>query len=309
MSLSSAADTKAAPVQVTHQSIAGPSHTPPDFSHFAAEHFQIDNEDVVSHDPRLNTDGEALYRFLLAQSDLYPPWIRINLKGTHQETHTRFVNEQDAQGRQSTRTENYTETITDFDFCIDVHAVEGMKPIHWTVADDEPAYRGKPVREVENYLAPGKRRTTTSQENGAQDNWEETRSNAGLPPWVRQTDMLAGLEPTTLGSSSDPEAGVLMSSKSVREWADEYCASPKYLKEFVYRKVSLLSRRGPQAPTCSRFFLAGSSANSKQPCEAPSPVFLTMERSRSSSSRMHLPSTFDQTTDSRASYPTSGSNS
>jgi hypothetical protein len=29
----------------------------------------------------------------------------------------------------------------------------------------------------------------------------------------------------------------LRSSKSLREWADEYCASPKYLKEFVYEKV------------------------------------------------------------------------
>jgi len=29
----------------------------------------------------------------------------------------------------------------------------------------------------------------------------------------------------------------LRSSKTLRQWADEYCASPKYLKEFVYKKV------------------------------------------------------------------------
>lgn len=30
---------------------------------------------------------------------------------------------------------------------------------------------------------------------------------------------------------------VYKSSKTVREWADEYCASPKILKEFTYTKV------------------------------------------------------------------------
>jgi hypothetical protein len=38
--------------------------------------------------------------------------------------------------------------------------------------------------------------------------------------------------------SALPEVDGLRSSKTLREWADDYCASPKYLKEFVYEKVS-----------------------------------------------------------------------
>ena len=32
---------------------------PPDFAHYDADHFEVRNGDVVSHDPHLNTDGST----------------------------------------------------------------------------------------------------------------------------------------------------------------------------------------------------------------------------------------------------------
>ncbi len=54
----------------------------------------------------------------------------------------------------------------------------------------------------------------------------------GFPPWIGSLN--AQREGTI------DETNVLKSSKSLREWADEYCASEKHLKEFVYKKVSVV---------------------------------------------------------------------
>ena len=58
--------------------------------------------------------------------------------------------------------------------------------------------------------------------------WEEKRKDLGLPPWVSRVD-------NNIGSSAHLDG--LMSSKTLRQWADEYCASPKKMKEFAYQKV------------------------------------------------------------------------
>jgi len=94
------------------------------------------------------------------------------------------------------------------------------------VADDEPAYRGLMVREVELPLAAGKR-TATSKEIKEYKAFVAQRKACGLPPWVADLN--------TEGVSEQDH--VLKSSMSLRQWADEYCASPKYLKEFVYDQV------------------------------------------------------------------------
>ena len=57
--------------------------------------------------------------------------------------------------------------------------------------------------------------------------WEKKRKGLGLPPWTREMDP----------NITDGPPDGLRSSKTLRQWADEYCASPKYLKEFVYKKV------------------------------------------------------------------------
>ncbi|KAL1681616.1 hypothetical protein EV122DRAFT_260562 [Schizophyllum commune] len=190
---------------------------PPDFAPYEAEYTTDSNGNIVSHDKHLNEDGEALYRFLLSQSPA-PPVLRIACEGTHTEHRTRQVTRD---GR--TTTEHYSETITDFSFAIDVEPA--LPPVHWTVADHEPAYRGLMVQEVEG--PHGKQRVARS-ERKRHDAWVEERWLRGIPPWI--------LEPA-FDSGDLESAGTLLSSHIVRDWADKYCASPKYLKEFVFVKT------------------------------------------------------------------------
>lgn len=73
--------------------------------------------------------------------------------------------------------------------------------------------------------------------------WEAERSDAGLPPWVRamRDDAVRAVdedeENAVLLQRQGPTREVFKSSWTLRQWADDYCASPKHLKEFVYEKV------------------------------------------------------------------------
>ena len=62
------------------------------------------------------------------------------------------------------------------------------------------------------------------------EEWEEYRKGLGLPPWVGRVD-------NTIFDGSSADLYGLKSSKTLRQWADDYCASPKKKKEFVYKKV------------------------------------------------------------------------
>lgn len=77
------------------------------------------------------------------------------------------------------------------------------------------------VRQVQE---PQGRRKATLEEIDQFKTRERVRADEGLPPWV------------------DPDGtdhlNVLQSSITLRQWADEYCTSPKVLKEFVYEKVA-----------------------------------------------------------------------
>ena len=85
------------------------------------------------------------------------------------------------------------------------------------------------VREFEESTGTG-RQIAKSKEIKCFKEWEEKRKRLGLPPWVSKVD-----NNITDGSSAHLDG--LRSSKTLRQWADDYCASPKYLKEFVYKKV------------------------------------------------------------------------
>ena len=141
--------------------------------------------------------------------------------------------------RTTTETECYTETVTDFDFYIDIFPSlptssssspdnNSCGPIHWSASDSEPAYRGRMVRELEPPFSGGKRKVRRV-ERKEHDAWSSVRSAQGLPPWISSAlvDQVQNVNEST----------TLQSSKSLRQWADEYCASPKYLKEFTYKKV------------------------------------------------------------------------
>jgi hypothetical protein len=185
--------------------------------------------------------GEALYRFLLSQSSA-PPTYRLSIRGTHTEQKVRLSDSNTSHQRHHHRrnhrhdqieTEAYTEVVTDFDFAIDltpnIITLPQHSPIQWSVSDDEPAYRGKMYQQIEAPFnldgSTAKSRATKKQLKEYQA-WCQERDAIGLPPWART--------PTSPHNVSQ-----LQSSRTVRQWCDDYCSSDKHLKEFVYTKVSL----------------------------------------------------------------------
>ncbi|TBU65134.1 hypothetical protein BD310DRAFT_303607 [Dichomitus squalens] len=218
----------------------GGEEQPPHFTPYEAEFF-LSGGEIVSHDPHLNQDGEALYRFLLAKAAAFPDY-KIHARGTHTEHKTRTVYSKDQNGNYSTKIENYSETVTDFDFYIDLTPQIVHGPVHWSLPDAEPAYRGEMYMQVDSNdlaihdpevaLPPGRRKATKAEMKAAKER-KELRKEYGLPPWVAPDP-----ESWFQQSGAPPRpAVVLQSSKTLREWADEYCTSDKLLKEFTYTKV------------------------------------------------------------------------
>ena len=128
--------------------------------------------------------------------------------------------------------EHYTETVTDFDFRIDL--THHLQPVtHWTVADSEPAYRGKMIREVEEQDGISlQKRAATRKEGNAIENLRKYGIEHGMPPWVQTEYRVRSMH-------DRPNGPVYKSSRTVRQWADDYCASDKLLKEFMYEKVRM----------------------------------------------------------------------
>ncbi|KDQ07455.1 hypothetical protein BOTBODRAFT_119987 [Botryobasidium botryosum FD-172 SS1] len=220
------------------EALAEPSDPPPAFSTYEPEYDTQSNGDIVSHDPHLNQDGEALYRFLLAQAPR-PPRLTLHCRGTHNESTTRLVPYQDNTGRTAYRTERETHTITDFSFYIDFTPyLATSEPVLWTVADGEAVHRGKMVREVDVGL--GERREARRDEVSAQKRLEKHRSMHGVPPWVDPA--LSDTNNFPFATSDAERTMILRSSKSLRAWADDYCASDKNLREFNFQKVPQRSR-------------------------------------------------------------------
>ncbi|CAL1695718.1 unnamed protein product [Somion occarium] len=224
----------------------GGEDPPPDFAPYEAEYFVTSIGDIISHDEHLNEDGEALYRFLLSQSQTYPGFF-LDIRGSHIEHHTRTVHSTDSQGHSHSRQEHYTETVVDFEFPINIsqHIISG--PIHWSVADEEPAYRGEMFKEVDGVFAPDEsdienglefrsRRKATKDEISSAKAWEKERKARGLPPWIGPGMSMESWSAAVSPEVDPSQTNVLKSSKSLRQWADEYCASKKHLKEFTYER-------------------------------------------------------------------------
>ncbi|PPQ62818.1 hypothetical protein CVT24_000512 [Panaeolus cyanescens] len=196
---------------------------PPPFSTYNADFYTSDDGDIITHDHHLNQDGEALYRFLLEQSKS-PPNYTVDINGTHKETRTRTVT-RTVNGRRETRVETYTVTITDFSFSIDLTPYLVVGPVLYSYPDDAPVYRGLMVRQVMAGAQGTKKvkRKATKEEIQQFKATIHARQAQGLPPW-KDLD----------GTIRLPKSA---SSMNLRQWADEYAASPKLLKEFVYYKT------------------------------------------------------------------------
>jgi len=208
-----------------------PEEPPPPFTPYEAKYKQS-GDGIISHDPHSNRptpSGEALYRFLLSQART-PPVFLVHCKGTHSETRHRKITNSDG----TTTTQSYSETVTDFSFYISQRVLpQGMQ---WTVGDDEPVYRGRMVRET-GLPGSGSKKAESAQVERFKA-WSKERTARGLPPWVGPDDAASREPGYAAGAALQPRAtDVLKSSWTLRQWADDYCASRARLKEFVYEKV------------------------------------------------------------------------
>lgn len=196
----------------------------------------------------MSTPGEALYRFLLSHAQNRPRCY-VSIHGDHVEQHTRKIRTTDSNGHTTTRTETHYKTVTDFDFNIDITQYISSGPVHWSLPDNEPAFRGRMFKEVDklgppkvsldgqNLQTPRIRRKATGKERRNTKAWREERESGGLPPWVAPSTTATGMNEISNPEMDPTRTNVLLSSKTLREWADEYCASKQKLKEFTYEKV------------------------------------------------------------------------
>jgi hypothetical protein len=206
---------------------------PPAFTTYDAEYSVDSSGSIYTHDVHLNSDGEALYRFLLAHAAI-PPQYLLKVRGTRSVTNTKCkeISTEEKVDR--------TTTATDFDFAIDVgqqvfssgvaHTTQ-HQPVHWSVSDQQPAYRGQ------TYLATGipgsaTLRKASISKSKQQKERDAVRLERGLPPWVDNI-----LPPRGAHNYNTSPHGGLRSSWTLRRWADDYCASDKLVKEFMYEKV------------------------------------------------------------------------
>ncbi|KAF8329687.1 uncharacterized protein EI90DRAFT_2973348 [Cantharellus anzutake] len=247
----------------------GTGASPPPFSEYVAEAITSGSGDIVSHDPHLNKDGEALYRFLL--NHLEPPRFRLHCCGSHSEERVRTIYRSDGSSdRRRASQEAETVTVVDFDFYIDLthFLVTAGNPEIFTLADSEPAYRGRMYQEVENIpvflsphevppllsfwdkckdiFTPNRRIRLDDEESRDEHNlmWRKAarreRKSAerlrkaleeqGRAPWAVQ---FAPEEQLVDGE----RRGSMLSRLTVRAWADDYCSSEMVLKDFTFTKV------------------------------------------------------------------------
>lgn len=107
-------------------------------------------------------------------------------------------------------------------------------------------------QDEESEIARRRRWKASRQERKRAETWRKEREMRGLPPWIGlpvPVGMPLGSSTrhataNVVGSPVQPdmyENDVMKSTKTVREWADEFCASDKMLKEFTYKKVRVSS--------------------------------------------------------------------
>lgn len=192
--------------------------------------FEVKDEEVISHDPILSRDVNALSYFVEEHGSLKPDYY-VTLRGTHTEKRTRVVRRD---GRD--RIETYTVTIVDFEFSIDISShLKKAKPIVYTVADHVPAFRGgmRMATEPNGPTRIESRRMVTSDEQDIQESWEQETESVGRPPWIsRPRDGGRSDEEAYVGLANKP----LASGRSVEEWLTDYIQSRRVVKDFKVTK-------------------------------------------------------------------------
>ncbi|KAG8955969.1 hypothetical protein FRC04_006417 [Tulasnella sp. 424] len=203
-------------------------------------------KNVKTNDSRLNHDPQALQHFILTHASGRPT-VLIECWGTHQ------VETTDREG------DKKVTTVTDFHFTVDISSA--LLPANtygapvWVVADEEPAKRGKYWRQIdydpnppqaqrpanlEAGRSPLQRRTATPLERKQGLDDTQSRRTRGLPPWTpvsAQTPNPTGarlLFPGDRLRFQNILSNFTAPTKTLDEWAEEYCASRSPLKEFRF---------------------------------------------------------------------------
>ena len=213
---------------------------------------------MITHDSHVNSDGEALYRFLLEQNKL-PPVLHAQITGSHVVRST--VWERDDRGRSRSRTEQ--RTVTDFRFRIDLTgglqavfaAGEDFQTLEATIGGEWGGHR-----EIQKDVKGVLKVCGDEEKVYRGGRWKQKYS----PPRLRTLpgDMQGLLSPSSeqvgcdrdhdLESRGSPHYNPALSSAvsrieipaltpdsalSIRAWADRYCHLPTPLKEFIVRKT------------------------------------------------------------------------
>ncbi|KAG8955966.1 hypothetical protein FRC04_006414 [Tulasnella sp. 424] len=216
-------------------------------------------KNVKSNDKRLNHDPRALQHFLLTHASGRPT-VLIECKGTHE------VGSDNPDGTQTTITE------TDFHFTVDISSA--LLPANtygapvWVVADEEPVKRGKYWRQIDYDPNPPpqaqtpanleaghsrlRRRAATPLERKQALDDAQRRKALGLPPWASisaQTpdptgvrllfpgDRLRFDKASVCAIEGFSDSNLVAPTKTLDEWAEEYCASWSPLKEFRFMRT------------------------------------------------------------------------
>ncbi|KAG9006998.1 hypothetical protein FRB93_008264 [Tulasnella sp. JGI-2019a] len=225
-----------------------PLDEPLEFAPYEASLRVRSDNHMVSHDPHLNEDGEALYRFLLDQAAT-PPIFRVGCKGTHKDRGY------DGNGGW------HDVTVTDFRFYLEPPLLNGPLPI-FIVGEREVAFRGRIFKEFDappinepSSLEAGQggsgsqwRRKAPRPKRKLADERAIRMTGLGLPPWTLAEGEPPGTQArieseedryrfqlASRGATNDSD--LQAPSKSLRAWADDYCASNKIMKEFNFDKV------------------------------------------------------------------------
>ncbi|KAF8321144.1 hypothetical protein DL93DRAFT_2052137 [Clavulina sp. PMI_390] len=211
------------------------SDAPPEFSKWDAQYSLTSKGDIYSHDPHLNEDGEALYRFILEH--LEAPNFKLHCRGTHKEVRLRVSHHHHHD--MHAHSGGHEVTITDFDFYIDLTPLLAAQRAEiWTADPSVPAYRGSMYREysVSAQRTQSPFRSAASAETKRAKQFKEWVTMKGLPPWTPMSAFIAAEGGGAVQATSDQGSRDEL-KRDVREWADDYCASRKILKDFKFQKV------------------------------------------------------------------------
>ena len=209
--------------------------------------------DISTDDANINGSAEALQQYLLKQVETNKPVLRLRIDGSETSNATGYAYLPCIDRHSTHIHQRITTEQQNFLFLIDIPLPSSVAPhpIHYSLADSEPAYRGRSTREWTNPNGTGKREYTGLSADNTYIKQRDARRARGYPPWLvdlpssapASTAFNASL-PLATGASPEEineyvnqqtaiERTAWKSSQSLAQWAEEYVAATRS-KEFIF---------------------------------------------------------------------------